>query len=132
MAVPVIEDVTVNVSGHSCIYREQVYTENFERVRGRICEASLREFGARNYYGLICPVCNEKLQANQRVYLVFNNSKLFPNCVIHTDCAIGGIEDIMGNLIEITERLAKRYKEFMDAVYRDRAWLYTILGDERI
>ena len=132
MSVPANEDVTVNVSGHSCVYREQVYTESFKKVREHICDASLKEFGARNYYGLVCPVCNEKFQADQRVYIIFNNTKIFPNCTIHKSCATEGLVEVTSDLIEITERLAGRYKEFMETMYRDRAWLYTILGDEKI
>lgn len=33
----------------------------------------------------ICPICKKEIN-NGKVYLIVNNQKYFPNCIIHEEC----------------------------------------------
>ena len=36
----------------------------------------------------ICPLCRKKIKAKDKIYLLINNYKLFPNIIIHDECIL--------------------------------------------
>lgn len=61
-----------------------------------------------------CPICNMPLRKNEDFYLTINNSKLFPNCLIHSKCI--SQTDSVGltfmNFAEATETIYNNYKAY--------------------
>lgn len=53
----------------------------------------------------VCPIC-EKPITDGSVYLIVNNQKYFPNCIIHEDCF-----ENTENVFEKVEEKAKELKE---------------------
>lgn len=60
------------VNGHFCWFNEQNFGKEWVKARGKD----------------ICPVCNTKLNLDDKIYMVINNGKLFPNTLIHKSCII--------------------------------------------
>ena len=63
----------------------------------------------------ICPLCNQQLIIEDEVYMVLNNSKMFPNCLIHKSC-------VNVNFTATTFELIKSYEQFKDFVSKNKAW----------
>jgi hypothetical protein len=42
----------------------------------------------RRNYESICPLCKKKIEDGDRVYMLINNYKLFPNTIIHWRCVL--------------------------------------------
>ena len=65
--------------------------------------------------GRICPLCNQQLIIEDEVYMVLNNSKMFPNCLIHKSC-------INVNFTATTFELIRSYDQFKDIISKNKAW----------
>lgn len=107
---------TVTLNGNFCQFREQEYSEQWKRIREEINLSSKRETNSPNYNGLICPLCNGELKIGEMIYMVMNNQKLFPNCVIHKSCVVGGLEDT-------TKTLKYKYFNYKQILEENKAWI---------
>ena len=54
-----------------CYFGLHIYSKSWVEIRK-----------AKDY----CPVCNMRLEKDDEFYLTINNSRLFPNCLIHYKC----------------------------------------------
>ena len=101
-----------------------------EKARTITCDA-LCHYGHRKYSEIwqnkrapvYCPICNEKLEINDEMYFVVNNTKLFPNCLVHAKCIIANssVEGLVWlNFNKATEYMHQNYHEFKS---KYRAWI---------
>lgn len=110
---------TVYIGKDFCQYREMIYSESWKRIREDHNEFSKKETGYSNHTGLVCPICNDDLTVGLPTYMVMNNNKLFPNCVIHKSCAIIGLD----GLEKTTIKIRSKYENFKKMLEEYKAWL---------
>lgn len=113
---------TVVIGEHFCQYRERTYSETWKRIREEASAVSREETGHYDYNGLVCPLCNVTFEVGQVVFLVMNNHRMFPNCVIHKECAANGNETD-NDMMETTEKLMQSHASFKECIEKNRSWL---------
>lgn len=64
---------------------------------------------------LVCPICNEEFETGDKMYMVVNNGRLFPNCFIHESCSMHTFENTAINIMGM-------YTNYKECVERYRAW----------
>lgn len=63
----------------------------------------------------LCPLCGEDV-AGRKAHLLINNYIMFPNCVVHEDCAPEITE-------EIVDRIHDNYLEFKEFEKKFKHWM---------
>lgn len=82
-----------------------IFNQDFDETKSKkFCLARLNIHGKYD----ICPFCKKKIK-DGAITLLFNNFKLFPNIIVHTDCC-NQYQDKQ----DLVEFLTNDYNEYLD------------------
>lgn len=64
----------------------------------------------------ICPCCNREIEIGSRVVLLINNYRLFPNILVHEECAAGDVDEVL------IRSLKEDYERAVDSLRAAKRW----------
>ena len=92
-----MKKTSIDVDGKFCQFRPLTYKKPYYKKLHSITD--------------ICPLCEETIVEGDMIFLVINNSVLFPNKLIHVKCADKDLENTAKKL-RLEYKQAKKYEHW--------------------